>query len=94
MTAKRTHSRKKTRRAAIKVADLPPFDAATYLEDEQTIAAYLTDIGGAKSVCQQGITLRLVRAGASASRCPRQPLWPSTIWREHYLIRLLSIRLP
>ena len=44
MTAKHTHSRKKTARGAIKVADLPPFDAATYLEDEQTIAAYLTDI--------------------------------------------------
>jgi probable addiction module antidote protein len=44
MAAKQTHSRKKTARAAIKVVDLPPFDAATYLEDEQTIAAYLTDI--------------------------------------------------
>lgn len=44
MTARHTHSRKKTTRAAIKVADLPPFDAAMYLDDEQTIATYLTDI--------------------------------------------------
>jgi len=44
MTAKRTHSRKKTARAGIKVADLPAFDAAAYRDDEQTIAAYLTDI--------------------------------------------------
>ena len=28
----------------IKVADLPDFDAAPYLESEATIAAYLTDI--------------------------------------------------
>ena len=41
MTAKRTHSRKKTARAGIKVADLPAFDVAAYLDDEQTIAAYL-----------------------------------------------------
>ena len=44
MTAKRTHSHKKTARAAIKVADLPVFDVAASLENEQTIAAYLTDI--------------------------------------------------
>lgn len=44
MTAKRTHSRKKAARAGIKVADLPAFDVAAYLDDEQTIAAYLTDI--------------------------------------------------
>jgi probable addiction module antidote protein len=28
----------------IKVADLPEFDAAPYLDSEETIAAYLTDI--------------------------------------------------
>jgi probable addiction module antidote protein len=28
----------------IKVADLPEFDAAPYLDNEETIAAYLTDI--------------------------------------------------
>ena len=28
----------------IKVADLPEFDAADYLENESSIAAYLTDI--------------------------------------------------
>ena len=28
----------------IKVADLPKFDAARYLDNETTIAAYLTDI--------------------------------------------------
>ena len=44
MTAKRTPSHKKTARAAIKVADLPVFDGAASLENEQTIAAYLTDI--------------------------------------------------
>lgn len=44
MTGKQTHFRKKTARAAIKVADLPPFDAAAYFEDEQTIAAYVADI--------------------------------------------------
>ena len=31
-------------RKRIKVADLPDFDAAPYLESEATIAAYLTDI--------------------------------------------------
>lgn len=44
MVAKRIYSRKKTARAGIKVADLPAFDAAAYLDDEQTMAAYLTDI--------------------------------------------------
>ncbi len=44
MTAKRTHSHKKTARAVIKVADLPVLDGAASLENEQTIAAYLTDI--------------------------------------------------
>ncbi|GHT90361.1 hypothetical protein FACS1894101_2800 [Betaproteobacteria bacterium] len=29
---------------AIKVADLPEFDAAPYLDSEEAIAAYLTDI--------------------------------------------------
>ncbi len=31
----------------IKVADLPEFDAASYLDNETAIAAYLTDILGA-----------------------------------------------
>ncbi len=31
-------------RKRIKAADLPEFDAASYLGDEKTIAAYLTDI--------------------------------------------------
>jgi probable addiction module antidote protein len=31
-------------RKRIKVADLPKFDAARYLDNEATIAAYLTDI--------------------------------------------------
>ena len=31
-------------RKRIKVADLPKFDAALYLDNETTIAAYLTDI--------------------------------------------------
>jgi len=31
-------------RKRIKAADLPEFDAASYLDDEKTIAAYLTDI--------------------------------------------------
>lgn len=44
MTTKHTRSRKKAGRAGIKVGDLPVFDAAAYLDDEQTIAAYLTDI--------------------------------------------------
>ncbi len=44
MTTKHTRSRKKTGRSGIKAADLPVFDAAACLDDEQTIAAYLTDI--------------------------------------------------
>ena len=31
-------------RKRIRVAELPDFDAATYLDSEQAIAAYLTDI--------------------------------------------------
>jgi probable addiction module antidote protein len=37
-------------RKRIKVADLPPFDGAHYLDSETSIAAYLTDILEANDV--------------------------------------------
>jgi DNA-binding phage protein len=35
----------------IKVADLPDFDAAPYLDNEEAVAAYLTDILEANDPC-------------------------------------------
>ncbi len=44
MATKHIRSQEKTGRSGIKVGGLPVFDAAAYLDDEQTIATYLTDI--------------------------------------------------
>ena len=99
MATKHTRSRKKTGRSGIKVADLPAFDAAAYLDDEQTIATYLTDILAAQDPAllaaalgdiarARGMT-EIAKASGIARRGPRLAvgLRKRNLWNFSGLVR-------
>jgi len=79
----------------IKIADLPKFDAARYLNNETAIAAYLTDILECDRTCILNEAVKMYiadveREAAESEAAMRGPFYTTEQIRDRLRLRIIA----